>query len=128
MFKVIVSGNVTRDPEQKSGTTKGGKEFTNAKFSIAAKTKKKNDVAFVDCTAWNGLATGVIMPYLKKGNFVVVMGSAEISEWEDADGNKRSKLAVTVEDFEFGGGNTNNKENTTSNPPESDEADDDVPF
>lgn len=100
-------GNLTRDPETRQ--TPGGQSVTN--FSLAVnRTWKGQDgstqeaVSYIDCVAW-GRTGEVIAQYMQKGRPILVSGRLDQRSWEQ-DGNKRSKVEVIVEDFNFvGGGN-----------------------
>lgn len=103
--KVILMGNLTRDPETR--TTPNGQSVTN--FSLAVnRTWKGQDgntqesVSYIDCVAW--ARTGeVIAQYMQKGRPILVSGRLDQRSWEQ-DGQKRSKVEVIVEDFNFVGG------------------------
>ena len=105
--KVILMGNLTRDPETR--TTPNGQSVTS--FSLAVnRTWKGQDgtqqesVSYIDCVAW-GKAGEIIAQYLGKGRAVLVSGRLEQRSWEDKEtGQKRSKVEVIVEDFNFVGG------------------------
>lgn len=105
--KVILMGNLTRDPETRQ--TPNGQSVTN--FALAVnRTWKGQDgqmqeqVSFIDCVAW-GRTGEVIAQYMQKGRPILVSGRLDQRSWEQ-DGNKRSKVEVIVEDFNFvGGGN-----------------------
>jgi single-strand DNA-binding protein len=105
--KVILMGNLTRDPETR--TTPSGQSVTS--FSLAVnRTWKGQDgaqqesVSYIDCVAW-GKAGEIIAQYLGKGRAVLVSGRLEQRSWEDKEtGQKRSKVEVIVEDFNFVGG------------------------
>jgi len=110
--KVILMGNLTRDPETK--TTTSGQSVTN--FSLAvnrtwkgADGQQNEDVSYIDCVAW-GKAGEIITQYLSKGRAVLVSGRLDQRSWDDKEsGQKRSKIEVVVEDFNFvgdGGGNS----------------------
>lgn len=103
--KVILMGNLTRDPETRQ--TPSGQSVTN--FSLAiSRTWKGQDgstqeaVSFIDCVAW-GRTGEVIAQYIQKGRPILVSGRLDQRSWEQ-DGNKRSKVEVIVEDFNFVGG------------------------
>lgn len=106
--KVILMGNLTRDPETRQ--TPSGQSVTN--FSLAvSRTWKGQDgsnqeqVSFFDCVAW-GKTGEIIAQYVQKGRPILVSGRLDQRSWEQ-DGNKRSKVEVVVEDFNFvGGGNS----------------------
>ena len=111
--KVMLMGNTTRDPELRqlpSGTQVC--EFTLAINRVykTASGEEKQESVFVDCTAFN--RTGeVINEYCEKGKPLFVEGRLHYETWEDKNGNKRNKLSVIVENFQFVG-------NRESNPPE----------
>lgn len=101
--KVILMGNITRDPELRS--TSGGNQV--ASFSIAVnRTYNGNEsVSFFDCSAW-GKTGETIAQYCKRGSGILLSGRLDQRSYEDKDGNKRSRVEVVVEDFNFvGGGN-----------------------
>jgi len=105
--QVRLAGNLTRDVELRN--TQSGKAI--AKFGLALNDswkgsdgQKREKTTFVDCTAW-GRTAEVIAQYHKKGSHIYVEGRLEFSQWEDKQsGAKRSKLDVTVENFQFTGG------------------------
>jgi single-strand DNA-binding protein len=104
--KVMLMGNLTRDPELKqlpSGSSV-------CEFCIAAnrtyKTpsgEEKEEAVFTDCAAF-GRAGEVIAEYVKQGRPLFVEGRLHYETWEDKQGNRRSKLSVVVENFQFVGG------------------------
>jgi single-strand DNA-binding protein len=103
--KVVLMGNLTRDPETR--TTPSGQSVTN--FSLAVnRTWKGQDgttqenVSYIDCVAW-GKTGEIIAQYMQKGRALLVSGRLDQRSWEQ-DGQKRSKVEVVVEDFNFIGG------------------------
>lgn len=106
--KVILMGNLTRDPEERDA---GG--TTVAALGIAASRKyrtrdgeDREEVCFVDCEAW-GKTAEVICKYFQKGKPILIEGRLKLDQWESQAGEKRSKLKVVVEQFSFvndGGG------------------------
>jgi single-strand DNA-binding protein len=101
--KVILLGNLTRDPETRA--TQSGAQVT--KFGMAINHKFKGQdgqlresTCFVDLTAF-GRTGEVIQQYCKKGKPLFVEGRLEYSQWQDKEGNKKSKLEVIVENFQF---------------------------
>ena len=105
--RVIVAGNLTRDPELKR--TQKGTGVCN--FTIATNRKwkdpdgnTKEETTFVDVDAW-GRGAETIAQYLKKGGGILVEGRLSMNEWTDKkSGEKRSKIIVTMEQFTFIGG------------------------
>lgn len=103
--KVILAGNMTRDPELRY-TPKGTAiaEFglaINRKWKDEATGETKEEVTFVDINAF-GRQAEVIGQYLKKGRPVLVEGRLKFDTWDDKQTNqKRSKLKVVLESFSF---------------------------
>jgi len=103
--KVTLMGNLTRDPELRS--TPSGQQV--ASFSLAvnrtwrnANGEQQEAVDYIDCNAW-GKAGEIIAQYMQKGRAILVSGRLQQRSWEQ-DGQKRSKVEVVVEDFNFVGG------------------------
>ncbi len=103
--KVLLMGNLTRDPELRytpSGTAVADLSLAiNRKYNTAS-GEKKEETCFVDVTLWARRAE-VACQYLKKGSPVFVEGRLQLDQWE-TDGQKRSKLKVVAQSFEFIGG------------------------
>lgn len=107
--KVILAGNLTRDPELRY-TPKG---TAIAKFGLAINRnwtgedgQKREEVTFVDVDCF-GKQAEVISQYLRKGRPVLVEGRLKLDQWDDKQtGQKRSRLGVVLESFSFlDGGN-----------------------
>ncbi len=103
--KVVLMGNLTRDPELRS--TPNGQNV--ASFSLAVNRSWKNAageqqeaVDYIDCNIW-GKPAEIITQYMKKGSGILVSGRLQQRSWEQ-EGQKRSKVEVVVEDFNFVGG------------------------
>ena len=104
--KVILMGNLTRDPAQRflpSGQSVVEIGIaTNRKYT-AQNGEKREEVTFVDVEAW-GKQGEVIAKYFKKGNPIFIEGRLKFDSWQTKEGEKRSKLRVVLERFEFLGG------------------------
>ncbi|MDY2841112.1 MAG: single-stranded DNA-binding protein [Candidatus Borkfalkiaceae bacterium] len=101
MNKVILVGNLTRDPEL-SETPSG---IAVCRFSIAvsrdyANSDGSRDTDFFNVTVWRGRAENC-GKYLKKGNKVAVVGSLQNRSYEDKDGIKRNVTDVVANEVEF---------------------------
>jgi single-strand DNA-binding protein len=113
--KVILVGNLTRDPELRY-TPKG---LAIAKIGLAVNRnyttesgEKKEEVTFVDLDAF-GRQAETLAQYMKKGSPLLVEGRLRLDQWDDKKtGEKRSKLGIVVEGFQFlgGGGGGRNME------------------
>src|SRR5204862_3270265 len=101
--KVILAGNLTRDPELRY-TPKG---MAIAKLGLAINRTWKNEagetkeeVTFVDVDSF-GRTAEVIGQYLKKGRPILIEGRLKLDTWEDKQTNqKKSKLGVVAEGFQ----------------------------
>lgn len=101
MNKVLLIGNLTRDPELSE--TQNGTSVCH--FSIAVNrsyTDGNGDrqTDFFNVTCWRGLADNVA-EYCKKGSKVAVSGSVQIRNYEDNSGNKRTAVDVIAQEVEF---------------------------
>lgn len=97
--KVILAGNMTRAVEIKYTTN----NTAVGQFGLAINRKfgEKEETTFVDCTVW-GKQAEVMAQYTDKGSSVFIEGRLTLDQWEDKNGGgKRSKLFVTVENFQF---------------------------
>ncbi len=105
--RVILAGNLTRDPElsytpANTPVCKFGLAI-NRQWTDRQSNEKRSETTFVDCTAFARQAE-VINQYLKKGRPVLIEGRLQFSQWTTQEGQKRSKLEVIAERFEFLGG------------------------
>ena len=102
--KVILAGNLTRDPELRY-TPKG---TAVAKIGLAVNRtwtsetgEKKEEVSFIDVEAW-GRQGEVIAQYMKKGRPLLIEGRLKLDTWEDKNTKQKvSKLKVVLEGFSF---------------------------
>ena len=104
--KVLLVGNLTRDPELKHTPSNQAVAQIGLAVNRQFNTKdgeKREETTFVDCEAW-GRTAEVMCQYLAKGRPVLVEGRLKLDQWQDKDGNNRSKLKVVVENFQFLGG------------------------
>lgn len=116
--RVIISGNLTRDPELRQ--TAGGLPVLG--FSVAVNDRRKNQQTgewedypnFVDCTMFGARADSVAR-FLGKGAKVAIEGKLRWSQWE-SDGQKRSKLEVIVDELEFMSRSNANQASTQASP------------
>src|SRR6187402_3229404 len=102
--KVILIGRLTRDPQLKFLPSQAAVcEFGIAvgrKFKTAS-GEQREETAFIDCTLF-GKGGEIFNQYMTKGKQVFVEGRLKYDTWEDKNGGgKRSKLGVTVDEFQF---------------------------
>jgi single-strand DNA-binding protein len=105
--RVILMGNLTRDPELKylpSGTAVANFGLAmNETYTDRQTGEKREEVCFVDVEAW-GRQAEIANEYLQKGSSVFVDGSLKFDSWEADDGTKRNRLKVRAFRFQFIGG------------------------
>ncbi len=101
MNKVILVGNLTRDPEL-SETPNG---LAVCRFAIAvsrdyANSDGNRETDFFNITVWRGRAENC-GKYLKKGSKVAIVGRLQTRSYEDKDGVKRNVTDVVADEVEF---------------------------
>jgi single-strand DNA-binding protein len=101
--RVILMGNLTRDPELKTLPS----QTVVCDFALAVNRRWKDtdgadreEVLFVDCAAF-GKAGQTIGESLTKGRPIHIEGRLKFEQWEQEDGQRRSKVRVVVEQFRF---------------------------
>src|ERR671919_116411 len=105
--KVILLGNLTRDPEVRY--TPKGTAVTELGMAVnrvytAENGEKREETTFVDVTLW-GRTAEIAGEYLKKGRPVFIEGRLQLDTWDDKQsGQKRSKLRVVGETMQLLGG------------------------
>jgi single-strand DNA-binding protein len=125
--KVILLGNLTRDPEVRY--TPKGTAVTDLGLAVnrtytADNGEKREEVTFVDVTFW-GRTAEVAGEYLKKGRPVFVEGRLQLDSWDDKQsGQKRTKLKVIGENMQMlgaprgaGGGGGGDEEGSSATRP-----------
>ena len=103
MNKVILAGNLTRDPQL--SYLPSNTAVCELGMAINRKWKSqtgemKDDTCFVDLRAY-GRPAETLNQYMAKGKPLLVEGRLKFDQWEGKDGQKRSKLYVVVENFQF---------------------------
>ena len=101
--RVILMGNLTRDPELRY--LPNNTPVVN--FGLAMNRRYKNqqgeqqeEVTFVDCESF-GRQAEVINQYMQKGRSLMIEGRLKLDQWQNQEGQNRSKLKVIVQTFTF---------------------------
>lgn len=102
--RVNISGNLTRDPELRA--TPNGQQVLA--FGVAVNDRRRSqqtgeweDVPnYVDCVVFGSRAEA-LSRFLSKGSKVAIEGKLRYSSWETRDGQRRSKLEVSVDEIEL---------------------------
>lgn len=101
--KVFIQGRMCADPELRH--TQSGTAV--ASFALAVerdfkdKTTGERTTDFIDCVAWRSTAE-FVSRFFAKGRMAVVVGSLQIRDWTDKEGNKRRTAEVIAESVYFG--------------------------
>lgn len=128
--KVILMGNLTRDPELRY--TSGGSPVCNLGLAVNHRYRQNNElkeeVCFVTVTVWGKQAENC-SEYLSKGRAIFLEGRLQQRNWETEDGQKRSRMEVVAENIKFlprstGQGPFNEPHDHADNL----KVDDDIPF
>ncbi|MDR1458522.1 MAG: single-stranded DNA-binding protein [Puniceicoccales bacterium] len=101
--KVILLGNLTRDPELRStnnGTSICKFGLATTRVSRSSDGDNREEVVFVDVDCF-GKQAEVIAKYFVKGKPIFVEGRLRLDQWESSAGEKRSKLVIVLENFQF---------------------------
>ncbi|MFO0918992.1 MAG: single-stranded DNA-binding protein [Planctomycetaceae bacterium] len=103
--KVILVGNLTRDPQVRYTT--GGTAVAEIGLAVSRQwfdkqtNQKREETTFVDVTLW-GRQAEVAGEYLAKGRPVLIEGRLQLDTWDDKEtGQKRSKLRVVGETMQM---------------------------
>ena len=135
--RVMLMGNLTRNPELKY--TPSGTAVTDLGLAVNESFKNKagetvEQTCFVDVVVW-GRQAETASEFLTKGSPAFIEGRLQFDQWENQEGEKRSKLRVRAERVQFlssGASNGNNSSefqvDSGKVTPEDSSLDDDVPF
>lgn len=114
--RVIVSGNLTRDPDIKfaaSGTQIA--TFTVAVNKSRDKDGNQPEADFFDCVAFNKTAE-ILTGYFKKGQKILVEGRIQQDKWKTPEGETRTRVKVVANSIYFMGGKSENSGNGSAEP------------
>ena len=127
--RVILIGNVGKDPEQKS--LPGGGAVVNIALATSESWKDKNTGQPQEKTEWHniqlwGNSAELAGQYLQKGREVFIEGRISTQTWEK-DGEKKYKTVIEANSFQFVGNNPGSASPQTT-PASFDAPADDLPF
>ncbi|HMP77806.1 MAG TPA: single-stranded DNA-binding protein [Kiritimatiellia bacterium] len=105
MNKVLLAGNLTRDPVVRK--TSAGLAVADLGLAVnesyrGSNGKSEESTCFVDVIAWDKQAEHC-GEYLHKGSSVLVEGRLQLDQWKDKDGQNRSKIKVNAQRVQFMG-------------------------
>ncbi len=102
--KVLLIGNLTRDPEVRHLTT--GSQVckmglaSNRRFTTG-QGEKKEETLFIDVEAW-GRTAELCSQYLRKGSMILVEGRLKLDQYQTQTGENRSKISIVADRVQFG--------------------------
>ena len=101
--KVVLIGNLTRDPELRY--TPSGTAVADFRIAVNRRRRddsggRRNEATFVNVTAW-GHNAEVIANRFAKSQPIFLEGRLALDQWTDKTGQRRSKLYVILERFQF---------------------------
>jgi single-strand DNA-binding protein len=139
--RVIITGNLTRDPELRS--TPGGTAVCSLRVAVNSRRKEGDQWVdkpnYFDVTVWGQQGENCAQ-YLSKGRPVAVDGRLNWREWEAQDGSKRQSVDIIADSVQFlgsregGGMNGSRESDLRADTSDFDEvpvasgSDDDIPF
>jgi single-strand DNA-binding protein len=107
--RVIVTGNLTRDPELRTIPSTGNSVCS---LRVACNTSRKDASGqwvekpnYFDVTVWGAQGENCAQ-YLSKGRPVAIDGRLDWREWDDKEGNKRQSVDIIADRVQFLGGRT----------------------
>lgn len=116
---VIVTGNLTADPELKE--TSNGTPVCELRIASNASIKKEGNwttkTNYFPINTWGAQAENV-SKYLTKGSKIGVEGRLEYQSWESKEGKKQSRLVITAKQIEFLSKPKSAGSGSTEDPPE----------
>lgn len=147
--KVMLMGNLTRDPEMRylpSNTAVVNLGLAvNRRWRNQQTGEQQEETTFVDCEAF-GKQAELLNQYMKKGRPLFIEGRLKLDQWQNREGQQRSKMKVVIEQFQFidsrggegggdmgGGGGYQSSGQRSSSPSQDEPAhepmqEDDIPF
>lgn len=101
--KVILVGNLARDPERRalpSGTTVADLRLAVSRRYTLQSGETKEETLFITVAVF-GRQAETILKYMKKGRPILIEGRLRQEEWTNKDGQKQSRISVVAEQFRF---------------------------
>lgn len=101
--KVIIVGNLGRDPESK--TFQNGGKVVNLRIATSESWKDRNSGERKEKTEWHSVAifneglANVAEKFLRKGSKVYIEGALQTRKWQDAQGNDKYSTEIVLQGF-----------------------------
>lgn len=110
---VTLVGRATADPEVRQA---GSSQLASFGIAVNRKYGDKEEVGFFDITVWGEQRASIIQQYLKKGDRIGIVGRLKQDSWEQ-DGQRRTKVGIVADNFQFLGGKSSNSEGDSDGEP-----------
>lgn len=129
--RVVISGNLTRDPELRS--TPSGTSVLG--LGVAVNDRRKNQESgqwedvpnFFDVTIF-GARADALSKFLSKGSKVAIEGRLRWHQWENQQGERRSKVDIIADEIEFLSSREGTPSYSAPEPAPGGEIGDEIPF
>lgn len=95
---VVISGNLTADPELK--VVKGGHKLCTFALACNYRRGREPETCYLSCELW-GSGADVFQQYMKKGSPVLLRGRLRHNRWKADNGTSRERHVLTVDEFLF---------------------------
>lgn len=138
MNVVVVSGNLTKDPELRS--LPSGNSVCNLRLAVNDRFKDKDGEwkdrpFYFNVTVWGKMGEAIAQ-HLARGSGLIIQGKLEWREWETDDGTKRQAVDIIAREVQWmpkgdGGGSRDSGRSSAGDPPmprSATQDDDDIPF
>ena len=102
--KVILIGRLTRDPEMRSlpsGQPVASFGLATSRFFVDKSGQKQEETQFHNIVLFGRLAE-IASQYLKKGSLAMIEGRIRTRNWQDSQGNQRSRTEIVAERMQLG--------------------------
>lgn len=109
-LKVIMLGRLTREPDYRC--TSGGTGI--CELGVAVNSGRQGDKPYFGQVVTFGKTADACRQYLSKGSQVFVEGKLQNDEWEDKNGQKRTKTRIIADTVQFIGRSDNTRQNAQS--------------
>ena len=95
---VVLVGNLVKDPEVRE--LPSGQTVCDMRIAVNTQRKESEETLFIDIATWGAIAK-TCAKYMSKGRSIIAAGRLKTDEWEDKEGNRRSKTYVVANTVQF---------------------------
>jgi len=110
---LVMQGRMVADPELRD--TNSGVKVANFRIAWSEKYKEKENKCFLECKAF-GPQAEFLQKFFRRGQEIAVEGKLNTEEWENQQGEKRSKIVLVISNLHFCGKKDGSSESGQSTP------------